>query len=49
MGHGMLSAGCMPSLMKQFVESASTTELDTSCLTIQKPDPFFINFVTPPP
>lgn len=49
MGHGIYGTGCMPRLMKEFIESASAFELDSSCLTIQQPDPFFMNSVGPAP
>ena len=49
MGHGIFAAGCMPKLMSEFVSSASVADLDSSCLKIQLPDPFFINAVGPGP
>jgi pimeloyl-ACP methyl ester carboxylesterase len=43
-GHGTLSAGCMPSLLGQFVDSADAKALDTSCLDTLRPVLPFTSF-----
>jgi len=48
-GHGLLTVGCMPKIVANFIDTASVNELDTECLEIQKPTPLFINFYGPEP
>ena len=42
--HGTLSAGCMPDLLAQFVDSADATALDATCLDALRPVPPFTSF-----
>jgi pimeloyl-ACP methyl ester carboxylesterase len=49
MGHGNALNLCSTGLIKTFIENASTTGLDTSCVEGIKPPPFFINFNGPHP
>jgi pimeloyl-ACP methyl ester carboxylesterase len=49
MGHGNLSSRCTTNLLKDFLDSASITGLDTSCVTGIKPPPFFVDFSGPRP
>lgn len=49
MGHGNLSSRCTTNLLKNFLDSASTTGLDTSCVAAIEPPPFFVDFSGPRP
>jgi pimeloyl-ACP methyl ester carboxylesterase len=49
MGHGNLSSRCTTNLFKDFLDSASTTRLDTTCVTGIQPPPFFVDFSGPRP
>lgn len=48
-GHTVLTAGCLPRLLAQFVAAGSVAELDTSCVAEIQPPPFFISFAGPRP
>lgn len=48
-GHNVVTRGCLPNLVEQFVENASFAELDTACVAEIEPFPFFINFSGPVP
>lgn len=48
-GHGISGLGCVPSLMADFINKASVQNLDSDCINIQTPDPFFIDFNGPTP
>ena len=48
-GHGVLPRGCMPTLVREFVETADAEGLDTTCVEFLHPHPFFINSMGPPP
>ena len=48
-GHGLASVGCVPRLMRSFVEAGSAADLDPSCLDDEPPMPFFLNFQGPGP
>lgn len=43
-GHGTLSAGCMPTLLAQFIETADAHALDATCLDALRPVPPFTTF-----
>ena len=49
MGHGNLASRCTINLFKDFIESASTVGLDTSCTKDLQPPPFFVDFSGPRP
>lgn len=49
MGHGNLSSRCAVNLLKDFIESASITGLETDCVSAIEPPPFFVNFNGPRP
>ena len=49
MGHGLLTFGCMPDVVTQFIESGSNDDLDVSCLNNVQPGPFFVDFSGPKP
>ncbi len=48
-GHGVISRGCLPRLVTEFVESADLEALDWSCVQRLRPTPFFINLMGPAP
>jgi pimeloyl-ACP methyl ester carboxylesterase len=48
-GHGILGRGCVPKLILDFIEAASTSELDTSCTGHLGSRPFFVDMMGPPP
>jgi len=48
-GHMQAGVGCMPTIMAKFIDEASVTGLDQSCLKRQTPEPFFINANGPSP
>jgi pimeloyl-ACP methyl ester carboxylesterase len=43
-GHSVMAAGCMPRLIKHFVEKLDPKTLDASCLDRLQPTPIFIDF-----
>lgn len=43
-GHNVIGAGCMPKLVKTFVEDLQPKTLDASCLDRLQPTPMFIDF-----
>lgn len=49
MGHGNTITQCGSQIMGRFVESASITELDTTCVDTVKPPPFWVDFSGPQP
>ena len=49
MGHGNLASRCTMNLFADFIESASVTDLDTSCVESIQPPPFFVDFSGPRP
>jgi pimeloyl-ACP methyl ester carboxylesterase len=49
MGHGNLSNRCTTNLFRDFIESASSEGLDTSCAGGIEPPPFFVDFSGPRP
>ena len=46
-GHGVIGRGCVPSLLREFVETADPDALDAECLERLAPDPFFIDLMGP--
>jgi len=48
-GHGQAARGCMPDVLGDFVEGATLTDLDTSCLERQFAMPFFLGYSGPAP
>jgi pimeloyl-ACP methyl ester carboxylesterase len=43
-GHGQLQLRCVQKLLRRFIDAASVKALDTSCIGIFKPAPFFLSF-----
>jgi pimeloyl-ACP methyl ester carboxylesterase len=48
-GHGVITAGCMPSVVARFISSGDAADLNTSCLDELRPPPFFTSFTGPEP
>ncbi len=48
-GHGLASVGCVPRLMRDFIESADADAIDAACLKDAPPMPFFVSFQGPSP
>ena len=48
-GHGMVGVGCVPRLLRSFLEEPSPAELDTSCILREAPTPFFLSLLGPAP
>jgi pimeloyl-ACP methyl ester carboxylesterase len=48
-GHGLAGIGCVPRLMRQFLEALEPETLDAECLGRQGPSPFFLDFAGPSP
>ena len=46
-GHGVMSRGCFPRLISEFVDSGSLESLDTSCIDRLTHQPFFLNLMGP--
>lgn len=48
-GHGLAGVGCVPRLMRDFIESADVTAIDPACLDEEPPMPFFLSYQGPSP
>lgn len=48
-GHGVISVGCMPDVVAEFIRTADPAALDVSCLDELQPPPFFVSFAGPRP
>lgn len=46
-GHGVISRGCIPRLLMEFLEELDTTTLDTQCTQRLGPEPFFVDLMGP--
>ncbi|MEO8746414.1 MAG: alpha/beta hydrolase [Rhodanobacter sp.] len=42
--HSVMAAGCMPDLIRQFIQKLDPRDLDASCLERLQPVPIFLNF-----
>jgi pimeloyl-ACP methyl ester carboxylesterase len=49
MGHGIVSRGCVPGIVADFIQAASAQGLDTACVQSIEPSPFFLSFSGPKP
>lgn len=47
--HGNLSRGCMPKVLARFIEAGGLDGLDTTCLALVRPQPFFLDLAGPMP
>lgn len=48
-GHGLAGVGCVPTLMRRFLEDLDPQGLDDTCLQRERPSPFFLDFTGPSP
>jgi len=48
-GHGLIAVGCVPRLMRTFLEDPTPAKLDSSCLALEPPTPFFLTLLGPAP
>jgi pimeloyl-ACP methyl ester carboxylesterase len=48
-GHGLIAVGCVPRLMRTFLEDPTPAKLDSSCLELEPPTPFFLTLLGPAP
>ena len=48
-GHGVIGAGCMPTVVAEFIRAADPAALDVACLEELQPPPFFVSFAGPQP
>lgn len=48
-GHGMAPIGCVPRLLREFLENPDPRALDGSCLGAEPPMPFFLTLLGPAP
>lgn len=48
-GHGLIGIGCVPRLLRSFLEQPVPGELDASCLEREPPTPFFLTLLGPAP
>jgi pimeloyl-ACP methyl ester carboxylesterase len=48
-GHGLVLIGCTPRLLRDFLEKPAPRELDTRCLALEPPVPFFLSPLGPAP
>jgi hypothetical protein len=48
-GHGVAGVGCMPGLMREFLNELDPDALDASCLERARSMPFFLDFSGPAP
>jgi pimeloyl-ACP methyl ester carboxylesterase len=48
-GHGLIGVGCVPRLLRSFLEKPTPAELDASCLEREPPTPFFLSLLGPAP
>ena len=46
-GHGVIGRGCVPNLLRTFVETADPSAVDGECLDRLAPDPFFVDLMGP--
>jgi len=48
-GHGLITVGCVPRIVRAFLESPQPSSLDASCLDAEPPTPFFLSLLGPAP
>ena len=48
-GHGLVGIGCVPRVLRSFLEKPVPAELDASCLELEPPTPFFLTLLGPAP
>lgn len=48
-GHGLVGVGCVPRLLRSFLENPDPAKLDAKCLELEPPTPFFLTLLGPAP
>jgi hypothetical protein len=48
-GHGLAGVGCIPRVLRTFLETPQPEALDASCLETEPPTPFFLTLLGPGP
>ena len=48
-GHGLVAVGCVPRVLRAFLQRPAPTELDGSCLDSEPATPFFLSLLGPAP
>lgn len=48
-GHGQTSTPCVQKLLRRFIEQGTVAGLDTTCVDVIQPAPFFLSFSGPAP
>ncbi len=48
-GHGLAGVGCVPRLMRDFLDTLEPRQLDAACLEREQAGPFFLDFNGPAP
>jgi pimeloyl-ACP methyl ester carboxylesterase len=48
-GHGLVGVGCVPRVLRAFLEGLAPSELDVSCLDAEPAMPFFLSLLGPAP
>ena len=48
-GHGLVAVGCVPRMLRAFLEHPVPAELDASCLDSEPATPFFLSLLGPAP
>ena len=48
-GHGLVGVGCVPRLLRAFLEDPTPANLDATCLELEPPMPFFLTLLGPAP
>jgi pimeloyl-ACP methyl ester carboxylesterase len=48
-GHGQVATACVPRLMAAFLDDPRPEALDSGCLALHRPAPFFVSFNGPTP
>jgi pimeloyl-ACP methyl ester carboxylesterase len=48
-GHGLVGVGCVPRLLRAFLDAPAPAELDAACLELEPPMPFFLSLLGPAP
>lgn len=48
-GHGLAAVGCVPNIMRRFLQELDPAELDADCLEREQSVPFFLDFSGPSP
>ena len=48
-GHGLVGVGCVPRILRSFLEDPAPAMLDAGCLELEPPTPFFLTLLGPAP